>query len=89
MKATEVRVNLHEDGALRAYATVTFDNVFAVRNMKIVDTGERIILCMPSRKHEDGTFKDLAHPINAEFRAYLEEVVLGEYRRTVELRKVQ
>ncbi|WP_272945915.1 septation protein SpoVG family protein [Endomicrobium proavitum] len=41
------------------------------------------MLCMPSRKRDDGTFKDICHPINGEFRAELEKLVLDEYKNQV------
>lgn len=79
MEITEVRVHLRNEDKLKAFATVTFDRCFVVRNMKVIDGGEGLILCMPSRKMPDGTFKDVAHPISAEFRAVLEKKVFACY----------
>ena len=64
---------------LKAFATVTFDHVFVVRNMKVIDSEKGLILCMPSRKMPDGAFKDVAHPITAEFRSHLESRVFACY----------
>ena len=79
MEITEVRVHLRNEDKLKAFATVTFDRCFVVRNMKVIDGGEGLILCMPSRKMPDGTFKDVAHPITAEFRGILEKKVFACY----------
>jgi hypothetical protein len=38
---------------------------------------------MPSKKRKDGTFKDIAHPLNNQMRQYLEEKVLTVYRQQV------
>jgi len=38
---------------------------------------------MPSRKRDDGTFKDICHPITSEFRHELEELVLGEFKKII------
>jgi stage V sporulation protein G len=82
MEITEVRVHLRNEDKLKAFATVTFDNCFVVRNMKIIESGAKgLILCMPSRKLEDGTYKDIAHPINMEFRKVLEDRVLACYEQ--------
>lgn len=70
---------------LKAFVSVTFDDSFVVRNMKIVQGTNGIFLCMPSRKPPDGTHKDMVHPINQTFRKYLEEHVLKEYEE--ELKK--
>ena len=85
MKITEIRIHLMGEERLKAFASVTFDDSFVVRNMKIVQGTNGIFLCMPSRKLPDGTHKDMAHPINQTFRTYLEEHVLKEYEQ--ELKK--
>ena len=79
MDITEIRVTLRSEEKLKAFVTVTFDKCFAVRNMKIVEGEKGPMLCMPSRKLPDGTFKDVAHPINAEFRSYLEKRIFAAY----------
>lgn len=35
---------------------------------------------MPSRQVSDGTFKDIAHPINAETRKLIEDFVVAKYQ---------
>ena len=52
MEITEVRIFLREspDKKLKAYATVTFDNVFVVRNIKVIEGGSGLFIAMPSRR---------------------------------------
>ena len=52
MDITEVRVFLKDspDKKLKAYATVTFDNAFVVRNIKVIQGTNGIFIAMPSRK---------------------------------------
>ncbi len=83
MNITEIRVHLCDEDKLKAFATVTFDNCFVVRNMKIISGNKGLILCMPSRRLEDGTYKDIAHPITVEFRKILEDQVLAHYAMEV------
>lgn len=83
MEITEVRVHLRNEDKLKAFATVTFDNCFVVRNMKIIAGNKGLILCMPSRKLPDGTYKDIAHPISVGFRKVLEDRVLACYEEEV------
>lgn len=80
LEITEIRVHLRNEDKLKAFATVTFDNCFVVRSMKIIEGNKGLILCMPSRKMPDGTYKDVAHPINMDFRKRLEDRVLASYR---------
>jgi stage V sporulation protein G len=52
MEITEVRVVLKDspDKKLKAYATVTFDNAFVVRNIKVIEGTSGLFIAMPSRK---------------------------------------
>lgn len=52
MEITEVRIFLKDsvDKKLKAYATVTFDNSFVVRNIKIIEGSGGLFIAMPSRK---------------------------------------
>lgn len=81
MEVTEVRVFLaeEEDERLKAYATVTFDNCFVVRDLKVISGNTGLFVAMPSKKRKDGTYKDVAHPIHSDFRQSLEQTVLGKY----------
>ena len=81
MKITEVRIFLKDEEKLKAYAAITLDNVFVVHNLRIVKGEKGLMVCMPSRKKNDGTFKDIAHPIANEFRSELEKVVLEAYEK--------
>ena len=83
MEITEIRIHLRNEDKLKAFATVTFENCFVVRNMKIISGNKELILCMPSRKLADGTYKDIAHPISVEFRKVLEDRVLACYQEEV------
>ena len=84
MNITEVRIFPKTEEKLKAYAAITFDNVFVVHNLRIVKGEKGLMVCMPSRKKNDGTFKDIAHPITNEFRAELEKVVLAAYEKKLE-----
>ena len=87
MQITEIKVHLMDEERLKAFVSVTFDNCFAVRNMKVIEGQNGLILCMPSRKTADETHKDLAHPITQDFRHYLEEHILQAYKAEVEKRE--
>lgn len=84
LEITEVRVRLHRGGPddiLRAFASITLNDCFAVHNLKVIDKEEGPFVSMPARKNRDGAFSDIAHPINREFREYMEAVVLSAYER--------
>jgi len=79
MEITEVRVALRQEERLKGYATITFDDCFVVRNIRIVKGQKGLMVCMPSRKLADGTHRDVAHPINNDFRYKIEEKVLAAF----------
>lgn len=55
MEITEVRIRLLEArrDRLRAYATITFDNTFVVRDLRVIEGGRGIFVAMPSRRLAD------------------------------------
>lgn len=80
---TEVKLTLQEDGALRAFATITFNDCFVVRGLKVIEGMKGRFVAMPSRQRRDGSHQDVAHPINKDFRGYLEATVLSAYAEEV------
>ncbi len=81
MQITEVKVFPVEEDKLRAYVTITLDHCFAIRDLKIIRGTTGYFVSMPSKKRKDGTYKDVAHPINSETRTMIEERILQEYER--------
>ncbi len=88
MEITEIRVSLRNEDRLKAFANVTFDNAFVIRGMKIINGNKGFFLSMPSKKRPDGTYQDIAHPVNSEMRRLLEERVLEAYEEEL-AQKVQ
>lgn len=85
MEITDVKIRrTFATAPLRAVASVTFDREFAVHDIKVIETGDRLFIVMPSRKQKDGSFRDVAHPICTQFRQKLEDAVLGAYREARE-----
>ncbi len=80
MEITEVRVfPVNNEERLKAYVTITVDSVFLVRDLRVINGNVGLFVAMPSRKMKDGTFKDIAHPLNSETRLMIEKKVLVEY----------
>ena len=80
MQITELRLRrVENEGKLKAYVTVTFDNCFVVHNVKIIEGKTGLFIAMPSRKTANGEYKDVAHPISPDFRNELQDKILAEY----------
>jgi len=78
---TEVRVSIRNEDKLKAFASITFDNCFVVRGLKVISGSDGYFVSMPSRKHKDGTYHDVAHPINNEMRKQIEDRVLDVFEQ--------
>ena len=79
MEITEVRVNLQHEEVLKAFVSITLDDEFVIRGLKVIQGMDGRFVAMPARKKKDGSFQDIAHPINRETREYMERVVLAAY----------
>lgn len=83
MEITDVKVIPVDDEKLKAFVSIVFDGDFVVTDIKIIHGPKGLFVSMPSKKRKDGTFKDIAHPLNNKMRQYLEEKVLAVYRQQV------
>lgn len=80
MKITDVKVRkLFDEGPMKAIVSVTFDAQLAVHDIKVINARDKFFIVMPSRKNPDETYRDIVHPINAQFRSVLEEAVIAAY----------
>jgi stage V sporulation protein G len=83
MEITDVKVIPVDDEKLKAFVSIVFDQSFVVTDIKIINGPKGLFVSMPSKKRKDGTFKDIAHPLNNQMRQYLEEKILAVYRQQV------
>ena len=79
MEITEVKVFPVNEERLKAYVTITIDNCFVVRDLKIINGNNGLFVAMPSKKRKDGQFKDIAHPLNNETRELIENRIFEQY----------
>lgn len=83
MEITEIRLTMRNEDKLKAFANVTFDNAFVIRGMKIISGNKGLFISMPSKKRSDGTYQDIAHPVNTNMRRLIEKAVLDAYDREI------
>ncbi len=68
-----------EEDRLKAFATITFDSCFIVRDLKVIHGNDGLFVAMPSKKRKDGAYRDVAHPLNNRTREDIELAVLKAY----------
>src|SRR5690625_1128546 len=82
MEVTDVRLRrVNTEGRMRAIASITFDEEFVVHDIRVIDGNNGLFVAMPSKRTPDGEFRDIAHPINSDTRAKIQDAVLAEYHR--------
>ncbi len=85
MTITGIKVRkLIPEGRLKGVISVTFDNSFAVHDIKVVQGDDRLFVAMPSRRDDNGVFRDIVHPISSEARSDMEGKILEAYYEAVE-----
>ncbi|MCR4716965.1 MAG: septation regulator SpoVG [Lachnospiraceae bacterium] len=85
MQLTDVRIRkVLKDGKLKAIVSITFDDVFVVHDIKVVDGDKGLFIAMPSRRSSDGEYRDVAHPINSDTRDEIQNTILAKYREMLD-----
>jgi stage V sporulation protein G len=79
MKITEIQIFPVNEDKLKAYVTITLDDCFVIRDLKIIQGHTGTFVAMPAKKRKDGTFRDIAHPLNQETRQEIEDQILKAY----------
>ncbi|WFD10485.1 septation regulator SpoVG [Tepidibacter hydrothermalis] len=84
MEITDVRVRkITDDGKMKGIVSVTFNNLFVVHDIKIIEGQNGLFIAMPSRKITEGEFRDIAHPINSHMRQILQDSILNAYEEAL------
>lgn len=84
MNITDVRIRkLKADGKMKAVVSVTFEDVFVVHDIKIIEGQNGLFVAMPSRKVGDSDYRDIAHPINSQMRSELQNTIFDAYNEAL------
>lgn len=81
MTITDIRIRpcTGEGNKLKAFASITLDNVLVIHNIKIIENAKGLFLGMPSIKDSNGEYKDICHPLETEFRVSMTEAIIQKY----------
>ncbi|EUJ28820.1 regulatory protein SpoVG [Listeria floridensis FSL S10-1187] len=80
MEITDVRLRrVLTDGRMKAISSITIDGEFVVHDIRVIEGNDGLFVAMPSKRTPDGEFRDIAHPINSETRAKIQEAVIAAY----------
>jgi len=79
MQVTKVTLRPVAMNKVCAIASVVFDDMFVVHDLRVVNGEKGLFVAMPSRKLPNGEFRDICHPISADARRELERRVLERF----------
>ena len=84
MKITDVRVRkMTQDSKMKAIVSITIDDEFVVHDIKVIEGEKGLFIAMPSKKANDGEYRDIAHPINSETRDRIQSIILDSYENAL------
>jgi stage V sporulation protein G len=83
MKITEVTIRPTNDGLVRAYVDIVFDDCLMIEEIRIVKGPTGLFVSFPAKKQRDGSDRELAYPANADTRMMIQRVILAEYEKIV------
>ena len=85
MQITDVRIRkVEKEGKMKAVVSITIDNEFVIHDIKVIEGDKGLFIAMPSRKSNDGEYRDIAHPINSDTRDNLQKLILEKYNEEIE-----
>ena len=82
--AVTVRKVEKENSRMKGIASVTLDDCFVVRGIRIIEGDRGLFIAMPNRRTATGEPKDIAHPINKETREMFETEIFKAYEEAEE-----
>ena len=71
--------NNRHNSNVRANATVTLNDCFVIKGVRVMMGGEGLFASMPARRGQDDVYREMCHPITKEFAEQLNASVLSEY----------
>lgn len=83
MDITQIRVFPVEEEKLKAFVSIILDHCFVVSDIKIIEGSSGLFVSMPSKRRKNGTFRDIAHPLNHETRRLFEQQIIARYQEIV------
>jgi stage V sporulation protein G len=84
MNITDIRIFPVGDAKLKAFVSIIIDHSFLISGIKVIEGATGLFLSMPSKKRKDGTFKDIAHPLNQETRTWMEKTIIAKYNEVLQ-----
>jgi len=83
MKITAEIKKLFSGGKVKAAAAITIEDMFVVRNVRLVEGAKGLFISMPSHKNARGEYKSVCFPTNNDFRLRIFDEVMDAYENAL------
>lgn len=84
MNITDIKIRkLISEGRLRAIISITIEDTLVIHDIKVIEGPSRLFIAMPSRRDDNGVFRDIVHPITPESRNEIESILLNAYKEHI------
>ena len=85
MQITDIRIRkVEKEGKMKAVVSITIDDEFVVHDIKVIEGEKGRFIAMPSRKANDGEYRDIAHPINSATSENIQNMIIEKYKTEIE-----
>lgn len=81
MRITEVRIRPTNAGRVKARVSITINNSFMIRDLKVIRLKRGYFVQFPRKRQPDRSYAEIAAPINAEARSMIEEAAFAEFEK--------
>ena len=81
MQITEVRIRLTNGVRVRARVSITINDSFMIEELKVIRLRKGYFVEFPKKRQPDGSYAEIAAPINAETRRMIEEAIFPEFEQ--------
>lgn len=71
------------EGKVKAAASMNIEDMFVVKNVRLVDGAKGMFMSMPSHKNAEGEYKAICFPITDEFRLQMQGALIAAYEKAV------
>ncbi|TMB69722.1 MAG: hypothetical protein E6J54_15060 [Deltaproteobacteria bacterium] len=81
VRITEVRIRPTNAGRVKARVSITINNSFMIRDLKVIRLKRGYFVQFPRKRQPDSSYAEIAVPINAEARSMIEEAAFAEFEK--------
>jgi len=81
VQITKVKIRLTNGDRVRARVSITINDSFMIGELKVIRLGKGYFVEFPKKRQPDGSYVEIAAPINAETHRMIEQAIFAEFEK--------